>query len=83
LPYHLIRDTVSRDTVEALRQLLQGAEDGQITGIAFAVTLKNRRFLTNVAGSCYRDATAARGMIRALDDELSALVHGRTEDETR
>lgn len=81
--YQLIKDTVSRDTVEALSQLLEGAKDGQITGIAFAVTLKNRRFVTNVAGNCFRDATATRGMIQALDDELAAIVQQRTENETR
>lgn len=83
MPYQLIRDTISRDTVEALKQLLEGALTGQITGVAFVATLKTRRYLTNVAGACYRDATAARGMLRSLDDELSAIVQERTEDETR
>lgn len=83
MPYQLVKDTVSRDTLEALEQLLLGAREGHITGIAFAVTLKNRRYITNVAGACYRDATATRGMIRALDDDLSIIIQGRAETETR
>lgn len=83
MPYQLVRDNVSRDTVEALQQLLAGAQEGHITGVAFAAVLKNRRYVTNVAGACYRDATLARGMVATLDDELAALVQNRTEDETR
>ena len=79
MPYQLVRDGVSRDTVEALEQLLEGARGGDIIGIVFAAALKNRRYVTNVAGSLFRDATTARGMVATLDDELSAIVQGRTE----
>jgi hypothetical protein len=79
----LIRDIVSRDTVEALEQLLGAARTGDITGIAFAAALKRRKYITNVAGSCYRYPTFARGMLGALDDELSNMIHGRDIDETR
>ena len=83
MPLDLVKDHISRELVEALKQLLHGAEAGQITGIAFAVALKNRRYLTNVAGTCYREPTIARGMVAALDDELSEIVRGRTEAEIR
>lgn len=83
MAFQLVKDTISRDTVEALLQLLESAQAGLITGIAFVVTLKNRRYVTNVAGTCYRDATATRGMVQALDDELAAIVRERTDEETR
>lgn len=83
MPYQLVKDTVSRDTVEALQQLLDGAKEGNIVGLAFAAALKNRRYVTNVAGTCYRDATAARGMVATLDDELAMIIQGRMDDETR
>lgn len=83
MPYQLVKDYISRDTVEALQQLLAGAQSGHITGVAFAAALKNRRYITNVAGTCFRDATAARGMVATLDDELSELIHDRDPDETR
>lgn len=82
-PYLLVKDTVSRDTVEALEQLLAAAKEGHITGLAFAAALKNRRYVTNVAGTLYRDATTARGMVATLDDELAAIVQGRQDSETR
>lgn len=83
MPYQLVRDSVSRDTVEALTQLLEGAKAGDITGIAFGAFLKNRRYITNVAGTCYHNATTARGMVAALDDELARIVDSRSDSETR
>lgn len=83
MAYQLIKDTISRDVVSALEQLLEGARNGDVTGLAFAAALRGRRFVTNVAGTCFRDATNARGMIATLDDELSDIVQGRSESETR
>ena len=74
MSYTLIRDHISRDTVEALDQLLHLAKDGTVTGIAFAVLMKRRKFLVNIAGEAYRDPTFARGAILALDDELRDIV---------
>lgn len=81
--FDLVRDIVSRDTVEALEQLLGAARSGDIIGIAFAAALKRKRYITNVAGTCYRNPTFARGMLGALDDELSVLIQARGQDETR
>ena len=83
MPYHLIPDTISRDTVTALETLLDLAKKGDVTGIAFACTLRQQRFITNVAGYCYKNPTFTRGMVAALADELSGLVHGRDAEETR
>lgn len=84
MPYHLVRDYISRDVIEALTALLDGAKTGDVTGIAFACTLKRNRYITNVAGRCYKDATFTRGMLGALDDELAGIVHGRVDpEETR
>ena len=83
MPYQLVRDNVSRDVVEALEQLLELARSGDVTGLAFAAALRGRRYVTNVAGTCFRDATTARGMVATLDDELSLIVQGRSENETR
>lgn len=83
MPYQLVPDDLSKDTVEALEALLEGARNGDITGIAFACTLKKMRYITNVAGVCYRHPTFARGMVAALSDELATLVHRRDAAETR
>lgn len=83
MPYRLVPDNISHDTVECLEVLLEGAKAGEITGIAFACTLKKMRYITNVAGLCYREPTFARGMVAFLSDELAGLVHKRDPQETR
>lgn len=83
MPYLLVKDSVSRDVIEALEQLLEMARTGDVTGLAFAAALKGRRYVTNVAGTCFRDATSTRGMVATLDDELAAIVQGRSDSDTR
>ncbi|HWH83210.1 MAG TPA: hypothetical protein VNU71_13345 [Burkholderiaceae bacterium] len=75
MPYTLVPDDVSHDTVTALEQLLESARQGQTIGIIFGVMMKRRRFAVNCAGEARRDPSFARGMCCALDDELSTLVH--------
>lgn len=83
MPYRLVPDNISRDTVEALTVLLEGAKAGEITGIAFACTMKRMRYITNVAGLCYKEPTFTRGMVASLSDELALLVHRRDPQDTR
>lgn len=82
MPYQLIPDFVSYDTVTALEELLEGARAGLIVGIAFGVMLKECKFFVNTAGIARSDPTLTRGVLRALDDELQDLVHGRVELST-
>lgn len=83
MPYQLVRDPISHDTIEALEALLDGARKGEVTGIAFACTLRKQRYITNVAGMCWKNPTFARGMVAFLSDELAGLVHRRDPSETR
>jgi hypothetical protein len=83
MPYRLVPDNVSRDVVEALETLLEGARRGDVTGIAFACTLRKQRYITNVAGHCHRNPTFARGMVAFLSDQLARLAHHRDPEETR
>ena len=66
---------MSRDTVEALEDLLRRAQAGELTGIAFAAILKRKRYIVNTAGAAHRFPTFTRGMLRALDDELARQVN--------
>lgn len=75
-PLELIPDAVSHDTVECLETLLKRAQAGEVTGIAYAVVLKRRRYIVNTAGAARRYPTFARGMVHALDDELSQMIRG-------
>jgi hypothetical protein len=70
-PFSLIGDSLSHETVACLEFLLKEAKNGEVIGIAFAAMLRKRRFLTDTAGECYRNPVFARGMVAALDDELS------------
>jgi len=83
MPYRLIPDNISHDTVEALETLLVLAKEGEVTGIAFAVTLRKQRYITNVAGHCFRHPTFARGAVAFLSDQLATLVHAKNDLETR
>lgn len=75
-PITLIPDRVSTDTIEALKTLLEQANAGEVIGVAFVAQLKRRTYVVNTAGECYRNPTWTRGMVAALDDQLSRRVHG-------
>jgi len=62
-PFRLVPDTVSGDTVKALRYLLAEAKKGQIIGVAYVAMYKRREFIANAAGEAKRSPTFTRGMI--------------------
>ncbi|SEN72147.1 hypothetical protein SAMN05216404_106187 [Nitrosospira multiformis] len=74
-PFSLAPDSISHDTIEALRALLKDAEKGEVIGLAFAVMYKGRDYIVNTAGEAHRSPTFARGMVQALDDHLMHMVH--------
>jgi len=75
----LVRDAISHDTVECLTELLEMARLGDLTGLAFCATLKGKRYLVNTAGYAYQNPTFTRGMLCALDDELSIKINSRAD----
>lgn len=75
-PFALVPDTLSNETIECIEQLLVWARRGDLIGIAFAGVLKRRGYIVNSAGEAHRNPTFARGMVAALDDQLSARVRG-------
>lgn len=66
---------VSAHTIEVLQNLLLGAMRGEYVGLAYAVRVSNGRYFVDTAGECAEDPTHARGMVCALDDELSHMIH--------
>lgn len=83
MPYKLVHDHISRDTVEAMATLYEAARTGEMKGIAFAAMFRKNRYITNVAGLAYLNPTFARGCVMTLGDELAGLIHGRDWQETR
>jgi hypothetical protein len=74
-PFTLVPDSISHDTIEALKALLRDAEKGEIIGLAFAVMYKGRDYIVNTAGEAHRSPTFTRGMVPALDDHLLTFAH--------
>lgn len=71
---YVARGGVSHDTVQCLESLLEQARAGDVIGIAYAVMHKRRRYTVHTCGEAHRNPTFSRGMVAALDDELSARV---------
>lgn len=82
MPYTLVRDHISHDTVECLEQLLEAARSGHVVGLAFAAMMKRKRYMVNVAGEAFRDPTFTRGAIASIEDELRLMIQGRADAET-
>lgn len=78
----LLRDSISRDNVEAAKIIMEAAATGDIVGTVFALQLRGRRYVVNITGQCVRDPTFARGMVGAIDDELRDLIQGKAQSET-
>lgn len=74
-PFTLAPDSISHDTIEALKVLLEDAKKGEVIGLAFAVMYKGRDYIVNTAGEAHRSPTFTRGMVQALDDHLMQMVH--------
>jgi hypothetical protein len=75
-PFVLVPDTVSNDTIACLQTLLRQAKRGEIIGLAYAAMLNKRAYIVNSAGAAFESPTFARGMVSALDDQLSQRIRG-------
>jgi hypothetical protein len=82
-PIALVADGISRETEDALEQLLRMAKLKQLKGIAFAamvVDRHGRRCFTNATGEMYRSPIWARGVVSDLHDALGLLSRGITPE---
>ena len=67
-------NSVSRETVNALEQLLEGARAGEVVGLAYCASLKRGRYVVDLAGETRRNLTLTRGMVCALGSQIQELV---------
>lgn len=74
--YHLVPDSLSEDTIDALHVMHSRAKQGQILGIAYVVMYKRREFATGATGECRNNPIFTRGMVASLDDALATLING-------
>jgi hypothetical protein len=82
MPYQLVTPTASQETLDCLHTLFEQAHSGEVIGIAFVALKRRRRYTTGTCGECFRDPTLTRGMVAALEDELRAMVHSASFDDT-
>jgi len=74
----------SRDTIAALRDLLNRAERGQIRGLAFAIKVGARRHRLGFTGHYYEDPIETLGCVTRMEYKLNQLISARDgEPETR
>jgi hypothetical protein len=71
----LVPKYVCADTVELAKRLLELAQDGDVIGLTVGIALPNRLYCIETVGTLRDCPTFARGLIRAMDDELRELVH--------
>ncbi|MGQ3051065.1 MAG: hypothetical protein ACT6S0_04710 [Roseateles sp.] len=67
-PFRLLhlRQSVSHETVECLRELLSQAEAGKIIGISYTVMAANREFFYSSCGEAHRNPAWATAMAATL-----------------
>lgn len=82
MPVQLIHDTISRDTNEAIVLIKELVDSGEAVGLFFGLRFRGGRYIVNVAGRCASDPTYTRGMVGALDDELSRMIQGKADSDT-
>lgn len=69
-------DRVSHDTVECIRNLLQQAEAGSVTGVSFCAMQRGDRFYNQSCGEASRNPLKASSMVGALWFNLQRRAHG-------
>lgn len=74
----LLAPAVSSDAVAALEELLAEAKAGRVIGLAWVALHAGRTFTMDIAGETKNDITYTRGMLLALDDELSKILLPRS-----
>lgn len=72
----------SKDTIACATRLAEGALGGDVVGAVIGFIYRRRRYSISVCGEAHRDPTFARGIVRAIDDELQAMVHDRANQDT-
>ena len=82
MPYQLVATPIQPDLHAAVRDLVEGVDTGEITGLGVIVTTRHRRFFVDAFGSLTRDPFAPRGYIASLDDCLRDIGQRRRERST-
>jgi hypothetical protein len=69
-------DSVSRDTVLCLRQLIEEVERGEVVGVAYAAIHRHRHYSTHACGEAWRNPMFSAGIVGALWFDLQMQARG-------
>lgn len=72
----LLPPAICHKTIRELEELLSAAKAGQVVGIAY-IALSAGSYMVDSVGEANERPTLTRGMIRELDDLLSARIRRR------
>lgn len=81
--HHLVVEHISDDCSESFMHLHEASKQGLVLGAAMVVMLKRGRYFVDLTGTASRDPNLTRGLVCALDDELSRLIRGDAYHPTR
>lgn len=68
--FHVIEPFVSRDTIQALEELLEDARAGHCVGVAFAAMYRRNRMVLDTAGECTSKPVHTVGMLNILTNRI-------------
>lgn len=78
----LLADPESRDLAETFEHLAGAVRAGAVVGVVMGVVVRGRQYHVHIGGTMTRDPTFARGVCRAIDDDLMVMVQGRAHAAT-
>jgi hypothetical protein len=78
----LLREVVSKDTLQCAKALVTKAEDGEVVGAVIGFIYRRQKYSVAVCGQAFDNPTWARGVTAAIDDELYTLIHERGQKDT-
>lgn len=74
---YVVKQAVDRDTVEALAGLLKEARAGKVIGLAYLALYRGDDYSGDLVGNVKEHPLMARGICRALEDEISSYLRRR------
>lgn len=79
----LVHAPISGDTLDALQELVEDARAGLYTGFVIGLLRPRLRYSVHCVGEACERPSWSRGILKALDDDLSRLIQQRSSEETR
>ncbi len=81
-PHGLVREFISKETIQCAQHLHDGSEAGVVIGAVIGYLYTRRRYGIAICGEAQADPTWARGVLGAIEDELRDMIHERSLGDT-